>query len=183
VLLAIGDTVGFNTVIRGDLPPERATWSFTDLSLPKVIRYLIGSYNRVMFYDATDPNKISELFVYGQSDGSPSEQPSSWPEAEPQAGGETRLQIKTLEANLGDPDAATRVRVVSMLGAIGSDRVVPILGQVLFGDPDPAARLAAVEALARQPGEAAMAFLEEATKDNDRGVRDTATQALERKRK
>jgi hypothetical protein len=182
VLLAVGNTVGFNTVIRGELSPERATWTFNDLSLPEVIRRLIGGYNSVIFYDELDLSKVSKLFVYGELDGSPSEPPSSRPDAELQDSADMNLQIEGIEANLGNPDASARMEVVSLLESIESDRIVPLLGQILFGDPDPGVRLAAMEALARQRGEAAKAFLEAATNDRDTAVRETAILALERRR-
>lgn len=88
--------------------------------------------------------------------------------------------IKALEAGLGDPNPAVRIKVIGSLEALQAEQAIPTLGQVLFSDPSPQVRLAAVAAIARQQSEAVPAFLEAAAKDKDRAVRTAALSALAR---
>jgi HEAT repeat protein len=89
----------------------------------------------------------------------------------PQAVGE-------LARGLGDTDRSIRMAVVNGLAESSSEEAMLGLGQVLFGDEDHEVRLLAVDHLARDPGEAAHAFLQAAADDPDQEVRATARQAL-----
>ena len=55
--------------------------------------------------------------------------------------------IRALEAGLGDPNPAVRIKVIGSLEALQAEEAIPTLGQVLFSDPSPQVRLAAVAAI------------------------------------
>lgn len=87
--------------------------------------------------------------------------------------------VDALTNGLADPKTDLRQRTVAYLGAIGGERATLSLGQVLFGERDPHLRRRAVQQLAREGSEAALAFLEAAAeKDPDEDVRAAAHHAL-----
>lgn len=79
---------------------------------------------------------------------------------------------------LGDEDPAIRALVVETLGDMEGDRATRTLGQVLFGEPEPDIRLAAVARLRERDSAVARAFLDAAAGDPDPLVRDAALKAL-----
>jgi hypothetical protein len=182
VLLAVGTTLGFETIVYGSLPDTRTKWSLIGLTPRQVVRRLVSDYDNVTLHSVSDPGRLSRVEVYAEPQASPVP-PMAWRQdsqntIEPS---ETLSEIEQLEASLGDPDPAVQMDAISSLGALGTDRAVQILGQVLFGDPHPEARVMAVEALARQAQAekgAAKAFLTSAAKDADDFVREAAIRAL-----
>ncbi len=85
---------------------------------------------------------------------------------------------RALEAGLGDLNATVRIDVIEALERLQADRALPAFGQVLYSDPDPKVRLAAVQAIARQHSEPVLGFLKFAAKDKDKTVREAARRAL-----
>ena len=82
--------------------------------------------------------------------------------------------VTALEAGLGDSDTAVRKKVIQALGRINDERIPLWLGQVLMGDPVPAVRLEAVQAVARKDSDIARIFLEAATGDSSSDVSEAA---------
>jgi hypothetical protein len=85
---------------------------------------------------------------------------------------------EALAMGLNDSDPAVRIEVINSLGYIGADNVVPITGQVLFGDADPDVRLAAVQVIAEQDSEVSKVFLKVALEDKSNKVREMAKSIL-----
>jgi hypothetical protein len=162
VLAAIGKKAGFNTIIRVVLPSESTAWSFTAVPLLEVIDRMVGPLNKAFFLIHGIPGLPSLWFTTISSEVPLSKQPPQRNDLDKQDDVDTINHTKAFEINLGSPDAEARIRAISLLGALGTGRVIPILGQVLFGDKDSAVRAAAVDALAQKKGMAATAFLREA---------------------
>ena len=86
--------------------------------------------------------------------------------------------VNALEAGLGDDDPSIRIAVVNSLGRIGSQRAIMAIGQTIIGDRDVETRRAAVLALDGLEGGAVEAFLKAAQKDQDKSVRQAASQVI-----
>lgn len=81
---------------------------------------------------------------------------------------------------LGDPDPNVRLIVIESLMHITPEVAQPLLGQILFSDPEPRVRIAAVKLISSYPDtEASRAFLNQAAKDISAEVRNIAKEALQ----
>jgi len=90
--------------------------------------------------------------------------------------------VDALVAGLRDVETTIREAVVVRLGAIGGERAVLGLGQVVSSEQDPLVRMRALEQLIHRRGDGARTFLESAAKeDPDARIRRVALQALRRK--
>ena len=86
--------------------------------------------------------------------------------------------LAALTLGLGDREPDVRFHATLGIGQEDREGAVPLLGQVLFADPDRQVRMVAVEALARQRDDAALALIEAAAEDADPDVRALARDAL-----
>ncbi|MEO7984894.1 MAG: HEAT repeat domain-containing protein [Gemmatimonadales bacterium] len=78
---------------------------------------------------------------------------------------------------LRDKDSAALVSVIGVCGRLNLHQTVPGLGETIL-HPDPAVRLASVQTLAQLATPAALALIEKALEDEDRGVRLAAVRVV-----
>jgi HEAT repeat protein len=78
---------------------------------------------------------------------------------------------------LKDPESAALAPVVMLCGRLGLHQTVPGLGETV-AHPLPAVRLASVQALAQLATPAAMALIDKALEDDDRGIRLAAVRVV-----
>jgi hypothetical protein len=78
---------------------------------------------------------------------------------------------------LKDPDSGALAPVVTLCGRLGLHQTVPGLGETV-AHPLPAVRLASVQALAQLATPAAMALIDKALEDDDRGIRLAAVRVV-----
>ncbi|MFL5516591.1 MAG: HEAT repeat domain-containing protein [Gemmatimonadales bacterium] len=78
---------------------------------------------------------------------------------------------------LKDPNSAALAPVVTLCGRLGLHQTVPGLGETV-AHPLPAVRLASVQALAQLATPAAMALIDKALEDDDRGIRLAAVRVV-----
>lgn len=91
-------------------------------------------------------------------------------------GGQAATQ--NLSRALGDADPDVRFQIVEAIGKTRGAETTLVLGQILFGDPDPENRISALQSLHRIGDEAAGAFLAAAAKDSDPAVRQVANDMM-----
>jgi hypothetical protein len=202
VLEEIGRQSGIVVRFNGDLN-RQVNLTMVGTPVPEAIRRLTGETALVMIHGPSPAlggvPPVREIWAYTGS-GDPgsarvvrvvrAEAPVPAP-ARPLSAEESE-HVARLLAGRGDSGDRARLRAldrlsgrvdrvaIAALGRIlveGEDPAVR-LGQVLFGDEDHEVRLLAVDHLARDPGEAAHAFLQAAADDPDQEVRATARQAL-----
>lgn len=88
--------------------------------------------------------------------------------------------VSSIATALGDKSNELRRSAISLIWNAESRNSLPLLGQVLQTEPDPALRLQAVEFLAAHDGPAARSLLHLALEDTDERVQLTAAEGLDR---
>ena len=89
------------------------------------------------------------------------------------------VAVTALETGLGDDDSSVRIKVVQALGKLEDKRISLWLGQILMGDSSVDVRLEAVKAMALNGDKTSRIFLEAATGDKSKSVREAAVRLLE----
>ncbi len=85
---------------------------------------------------------------------------------------------QALVLGLGDRNPDVRFQIVEAMGGVAGQSTTLVLGQILFSEPDPEVRISAIAGLGRWRSEAARAFLEAATEDQDLDARRIANDIL-----
>ncbi len=184
VLYAIGEKARLEVIINGKLSPKPSSWSIVNKPLIDSIRSLAGSHNVAMRYGDRLTGKVAKLWIFGNQDEiqylSEMVKQDNYPLI-------TRLKAvndlkkigskqasKVLSKCLGDRDPSLRIEAIKSINDIGADHAIPIIGRVLFSDPDPEVRMSALQLIAEQDSEASRAFLKVALEDKDKNVRQAA---------
>jgi HEAT repeats len=201
VLEAIAAKQGFDVILRGDLD-QKIDRTLTRVPLADALRRLLGRHSMVTTYRTTDAGAtvLAELRVYaasapattriaGRATPSPAAR-SAFDGLDPAA------QIATIRALIqnGSPSAVTALEgivgraanaavrryAINGLARVGGQGATRVLGRIVTRDDKPDSRRAAVRALARMRTDDARAFVEQASRDADKRVRQTASVVLRR---
>ena len=135
-----------------------------------------GRPSRSRASGVADPQRVEELAQILRSDTDARSQRQAITELR-RIGGEAA--VMALSPALESPNKGIRSYTVAILGQIGSQGAVTLLGQVATGDDDPDVRIRAVVALSRQHGEQARQAVEAASGDPNQRVREAAQSRLD----
>ena len=187
VLRVIGQQAGIDYFLTGELgsPVNR---SLVGLPLDQGLRKLIGDEAvLVMFYAPGDRDeatkRVTEIWVYG---GAKPQQVQSQvtvmrsPEAAApvREGGVAEQGEAWSLDSISALDRVDRVREIARLAALGDDRSIAALGQILSADEHPRVRERAVKALSELGDEPVVAALQNGLGDEEPWIRSEVIGAL-----
>jgi hypothetical protein len=209
VLYAIGDEVGFETRLSGDLS-EPVNFSFENAALVPALRWLVGQHSLKMIRYPTAAGRsgpLAEIDVMAAAGFGIGPEPtlaeiqsalrvlSNALESPDQTSPARRIAAFDKLARSGNAEAITMLErfaareedeiilghAIEALGHIDGQAATLSLGRIVIGNPDPEARRLATLALSLRRTTAARAFLESAANDEDDTVRREAEYALGRR--
>lgn len=208
VLNSIAALADIRVLVSGTAPRVTGSWSFAGVPLETGIERILDHIDHIVVRRPVDqaPNAVASIWILttrGASLGAvPARHSAPAPAAlavpDPVAAAVTPENMDALLGVIaeietsGDPDAVQRLdallsardplarsAVTAALARSGDARAQQSLAQLLYGDPDPAVRHDAADALAGSGQEHAVALLRRALEDPDPGVRAHVEQLLE----
>lgn len=184
VLRAVGEAGGFEVKLEGELgevQPQR----FQNLPLGRAIRRLTGDHGLIMAY--ADDGSLESVRVHAATliGASPEEREAARQRAvEQRQAVLARVKAPTTPepaeggGAFGALEQSERFARVRELARQGDPDSLPILGEALSGEPDPALRRAAAAAIGNIGGPEATRLLEGALSDDDASVRMQALRGM-----
>jgi hypothetical protein len=161
-VMALGEALGAEVVVRGDLGPARQQ-NFSNVPFEAALRRLVGGHALMVRYqprEAPDePDRPREIRVYqrgGAADGAQAERPASPTQPVPKA-------MTAVAAALIEKGDATAMRE---------------LGRLYRQTPDPATRRQLIAELSQRRNPAAAGLFERALHDSEQPIRIMAARGL-----